>query len=393
MKNLNLNTKEIYEFEPKMELYNRNAGSDFPLSLYISNIYGKAPIHFYSDDLFSFEIFDFLLKNSKLVNFSCNGKLKNLLKSSYDFRGGSFTFFYKDIFVKIIRKNQDDSDSHFWDDNLNTDKKNQNIPDSKKVFNLSFYGPAGSVFPIKDFEKFIYIPDNTQIHLFIKNSYGEYTFEPLAVKIPKELNLELNYGKQFLEVSNTIEKRLFENSTGLYMFHGPSGTGKSTFIKYLSSKIKKDFIYVPTAMLETFTTDPSCLQMLLQKSNSIIVLEDAEKLIMKRHGDSLDTSSVSSLLNLCDGILSDILNIAVIITYNCDTKEIDPALKRKGRLMVEYKFDILSQKDAVILAKHLNYPDSLILENITNDISLAEIYNLNNKVKFYKEKEKQKMGF
>jgi hypothetical protein len=387
--NLDLNTKNIYEFEKGLDLYNRHSGSDFPLSLYISNYYGKAPLNFHADDLFTFDIFKFLMDNATLINFSCNGKLKNLIKDSFDFRGGNFIFLYKEIFVKIIRKNQDDSDSHFWEESV---KQEDN--DTKKLFNLSFYGPAGCVFPIKDFEKFIYSPESSQIHLFIKNGYGDYVFEPLSVKVPKNLNLGLNYGKKFIEVSEKIEEKLNTNSTGLYMFHGPSGTGKSTYIKHLSTKIKRDFIYVPTTMLETFTSDPSCLQMLIQKSNSIIVLEDAEKLIMKRHGDALDTSSVSSLLNLSDGILSDILNIAVIITYNCDAKEIDPALRRKGRLMVEYNFGLLSQDEAIILAKSLNYSDDLISKTLTLDASLADIYNLNNKVKYYEDKNSSnKIGF
>jgi SpoVK/Ycf46/Vps4 family AAA+-type ATPase len=134
--------------------------------------------------------------------------------------------------------------------------------------------------------------------------------------------------------------------------------------------------------------------MLIQKSNSIIVLEDAEKLIMKRHGDSLDTSSVSALLNLSDGILSDILNIAVVITYNCDTKEIDPALKRKGRLKVEYKFDLLALEDAKKLALSLNYPQELIDDKIKSPMVLADIYNLEGEVKFYKEViQEKRIGF
>jgi hypothetical protein len=382
-----LNDTDVYTFPKGLKMYAPNNTSDFPVNNYISHQFGKCPVHFYADDLFEKEIYDFLSKNGKLISFSCNGKIKNITKNFEGFRGGTFYFEYKNIFVKIIKKHQDDSDSHFWDDTkIETDNKN--------IYNLSFSGPVGSIFPIKDFEKFIHTSDDSKIHLFIKNQYGDYAFEPLKIKTQKNIDIALNYGKDFVSVFDTIKDRLNKETSGLYMFHGPSGTGKSTFIKNLTTQVKKDFIYIPTTMLETFTSDPACLQMLIQKSNSIIVLEDAEKLIMKRHGDSLDTSAVSALLNLSDGILSDILNIAVIITYNCDTKEIDPALKRKGRLKVEYKFDHLSTEDSKLLATSLNYPKDLIDEKIKSSMALADIYNLESEVKFYKETiQEKRIGF
>lgn len=383
------NKSNIFEFSPDSRLYASSNTGEFPLNLFISKTYGKAPVNFYSDELYDKEILSFLLNNAQLVSYSCNGKIEKVLKSLDNFRGGTFFFFYKDVFVKIMVKNQDDSDDHFWSDEKNKDYE------SKKLFNLNFSGPVGSIFPLNDFTKFIHKSDDCKIHLFIKNSYGEFVFEPLKVKIPENMDLELNYGKQFLNVYENIETRLNQFSSGLYMFHGPSGTGKSTMIKYMAGKIKRDFIYIPTTMLETFTTDPSCLQMLIQKTNSILVLEDAEKLIMKRHGDALDSSSVSSLLNLSDGILSDILNISVIITYNCDTKDIDPALRRKGRLKAEYKFENLSTEDAKILAKHLKYPEELIETEIKQSMSLADIYNLKTQVKFYEDlvKQEKRIGF
>lgn len=56
----------------------------------------------------------------------------------------------------------------------------------------------------------------------------------------------------------------------------------------------------------------------------------------------MDSSAVSSLLNLSDGILSDILKTSVIVTYNCPKQDVDDALKRKGRLQMDYEFSALS---------------------------------------------------
>ncbi|NBT59927.1 AAA family ATPase, partial [bacterium] len=202
-------------------------------------------------------------------------------------------------------------------------------------------------------------------------------------------------GSNFLEINDTITKRLTERSNGLYMFHGLPGTGKTTYIKYLANIIDRDFIYVPTNMLEYFTTDPTSISILLRRPNSVLILEDAEKAILKRENTDASNSSVSSLLNLSDGIMSDIVRTAIILTYNCSKQDIDKALKRKGRLQMDYEFRLLTKEEATKLAKKLKYPKKIIEDEITGDISLADIYNLQTKVDFYEKKEKEKriIGF
>jgi hypothetical protein len=386
-------SEKFFNYKKQENYYDKSASNSFPVNLYISNTFGCAPVCFSCDDIFDEGALIFLKNNSLLVSYTCNGKIESVTDFINDTRGGSFLFFYKNVFVNISRKHHDDGDDHFYSDSVSKSLNQKNL-DKKKLYNIHFKGPVDSVFPIKDFTPFIHKSKDPQINIFVKNSYGEYNFEPLTVKLPKNLNLDLNYGKNFSTISNNIIKKLKKSECGLFMFHGPSGTGKSTFIKYLSTKVNRDFIYIPNTMLETFTTDPTCLQMLIQKSNSVLVLEDAEKLILKRHGDSLDTSGVSTILNLSDGIMGDILNISIIITYNCNATDIDPALRRKGRMKINYKFDLLSKNDAIDLAKKLNYPDSLIEKQITDSMSLADIYNLND-INSYEvdDKPDKKMGF
>jgi SpoVK/Ycf46/Vps4 family AAA+-type ATPase len=260
---------------------------------------------------------------------------------------------------------------------------------------MMIYYPLGvSDLHLNDFEPYLDNLDYSKIHLFIKNRYDEYVFEPIKLDVPDNIDIELNYGKNFLEVEKEIINRLSENTNGLFMFHGPPGTGKSTFLKYLTTKVKKDFIYIPAIMVDSFVNNPSNFASLLQKKNSILILEDAEKAIIKRLNDGLDSSSVTTLLNMSDGILGDILKCPIILTYNCPKQDIDDALKRKGRLQIDYEFGNLSNEDSKKLAKHLGFSKKQIEENIVDDMAIANIYNLTKKTEMTDKKpEKKVIGF
>ena len=388
----NLNAVSISK---KVDYYRLEMGNEFPIKRYITEMYGYAQCSYGIETDFNCNILDFLTQNGELINFLAYGKYENVLEGNVEkLKNGFFLFKYKNVFIKISLKNF--SSNLFDDDDVEiTIESNK---EEKKTFALCFYGPANiKEYPLKDFEPFI-IKDkqNTKVHLFIKNQYGDYDFEPLSINLPSNLDLELNYGKDFLDIDKKIKSRLADKPNGLFMFHGLSGTGKTTYIKYLASQVKRDFIYIPTSMIEFFTSDPNCLHTLIQKPNSVIILEDAEKAILKRLGDGMDSSAVSSLLNLSDGILSDILKTSVIVTYNCPKQDVDDALKRKGRLQMDYEFSALSIGNSKKLAKKLKYSKTLIEEKIVSPLTLNEIYNLEKDVEFYNETKKQestRIGF
>jgi hypothetical protein len=400
----NLNSKNVIKLsKDKGELYyNLVNDNEFPIRRYIENTYGVAPSFCYPDEEFTGDILTFLLKNGKLMNFTSTGKIELLEKDNIKgLRGGTFWIAYKKVYVRLTVKNQTDEKEHLtisagfshaleWSEN---EKDKEYSP--AQIFSLGFIFPSNVMdVPFNDFIEFIHKPTKGRVHLFIKNQYGEYDFEPISVDIPDNVDLSLNYGKDFVEIDKTIKERLSEKSSGLYMFHGPPGTGKTTYIKYLAGQIDRDFIYIPTSMLEFFTSDPNSLSVLLQKPNSVLILEDAEKAIIKREDNGM-ASSVSSLLNLSDGIMSDILKTAVVLTYNCSRQEVDEALRRKGRLRVDYEFDLLKVSDAKTLAKSLNYSDKLIESEIKEKMSIADVYNLKDKVNFYEEpsEEETRIGF
>jgi len=205
------------------------------------------------------------------------------------------------------------------------------------------------------------------------------------VKI-KDLDVELNYGSGFIPVYNKIIKALnTKNNKGIILFHGTPGTGKTSLIKYISKKIKKEMIFVPPSMAEAISA-PNFIPFLMNHSNSVLVIEDAERILMDRNQYG-SNQGVSNILNLSDGILGDCLNIQVIATFNTSLKDIDSALLRKGRLIAEHEFKELSVEHSNKLLQHLG--KSYVT---TKPMTLTNIYNIEEE-EFKSTQERRAVGF
>lgn len=222
------------------------------------------------------------------------------------------------------------------------------------------------------------------ISLIVQTRHG---YDTQTFNLPKQkLELEYNYGSSFMPVHEKILKTLNKNkANGLVLLHGEPGTGKTHYLKYLASKIKdKKVMFVPPYLVD-FITSPEMTPFLIDNSDSILFIEDAERVIADR--DTNGANGVSNILNLTDGILGDILNIQIVATFNMDRKKIDTALLRKGRLIAEHKFDKLKVDDANKLIKHLK------MDHVTEEpLTLTEIYNLQ-EVEYKAEDTKHKIGF
>ncbi|GHT56719.1 hypothetical protein AGMMS49982_23680 [Bacteroidia bacterium] len=205
-----------------------------------------------------------------------------------------------------------------------------------------------------------------EINLLVNGRSGLDTKE-MEINKPK-LAIEDNYNDDLLPIHETILKRLSKkNDKGLVLLHGKPGTGKTSYIRYLISKTKKDIIFLPPNMAAAIT-DPGLMSVLLDNPNSIFVIEDAENIIMDRN--KTGGSSVSALLNLADGLLSDCLNIQIICSFNTDLSRVDSALLRKGRLIAKYEFLELAQPKAQALSDKLGFSSK-----IDKPMTLTAIYN------------------
>ena len=222
------------------------------------------------------------------------------------------------------------------------------------------------------------------INILIQGQSG-YELEGYELN-PPVIDFSINYNEDFTPIHGLIHERLnTKDSKGLVLLYGPPGNGKTTYLKWLINNVKKKIIFIPPNMVNVLS-DPGFVKFLLAQKNSILVVEDAENILMQRDG-SQTNQSVSNILNLTDGILSDCANIQVVATFNTNISKIDKALLRKGRLIAKYEFKELTKDRADAMAKKLGVDIGAMSEHYT----LANIYNAQEES--FEKQGKETIGF
>lgn len=238
------------------------------------------------------------------------------------------------------------------------------------------------------FDKYLskYISSSSKISLLVKEG-NDIELNEYKIQASK-IDFNLMYQDDFLPVSEHIVDQLKHSSKGIVLLHGEPGTGKTNYIKRLTSQIsEKKFIFVPTTMIAQMT-EPYFINFLIENRNAILIFEDCENYISERNSYNSYTDVVASILNLADGILSDVVECQIICTFNAAIDQIDSALLRKGRLIAEYCFKPLP------IEKVNAYLQSIHSEQrVEQPMVLTDMINIANSAYKEEKKSESSIGF
>jgi SpoVK/Ycf46/Vps4 family AAA+-type ATPase len=324
-------------------LYESSYGTDIPAEQLYVVFFNKIPSKFNNNLNYDPEIKNFLIEKGFKEISKINTSRRNDLNSD--------SLLVNETSQQMVRIRG------------GNDKKN-NLVQADFIYNIQF-----AEFDFTEIQNFQRVKKKCSINL-IKSEMGHLDTEEYDLIVP-DMDLELNYGSDFIKVHDVIIDRLNKNNDkGIILLHGEPGTGKTSYIKYLTKLIKdKDILFIPPSMAEMLS-EPSIIPFLMDQRNTVLIIEDAERVISDREGNG-SPAGVSNILNLTDGILADCLNIQVIATFNMKRERIDQALLRKGRLIAEHKFEKLSAEDTNKLLKYLGKS-----QEVSESMSLADIYNI-----------------
>lgn len=226
--------------------------------------------------------------------------------------------------------------------------------------------------------------DKTAKVSIVKCYQGDYYTSEKEIR-RVEVDINENYNDDFKKVYDDTVKFLEDRSSGLILFYGPAGTGKTHLIRHLVSAVPREYIIVPNSIASRLG-DPDMITFVTDHTDSVFILEDCEQLLEDR-GENPFNNAISTILNMADGLLSDICNIKFICTFNAPVSKIDPALLRKGRCVAKYDFGPLCKEKVAILNEKYNLGHTEI-----KDMTLAEVYNAD-KTDYTENDNNLKIGF
>lgn len=346
------------------------------------HLFGSIPQQSYYKSVTHNSVVEFLIKNDYEETIYHDTFDKEIGRCKPSFR--VFTNL-NDLSILCLKIGKDEDEFDFFEKVEGNDEKMVSAfhfydreMDSLKLKKLSDVLAAAAM------EQFKIKVKKNSINFLCHNS-GGFHLKNIKMKKKANIDLELNYGEAFVKIHDNLVKFLDSEDTGLAILNGIYGSGKSYYIRHLLSILNKRVIYIPPHLIQR-VAEPDFLAFLLEESDFILVIEDAEEIITNRK-DIDNTAGVSNLLNLSDGILGECIKVKIITTFNAKIDSIDPALLRKGRLKIRHEFLELPVDATNKLFKHLG-----INHESKIPMAIGNIYGFN-EVDYNNEKVKDKIGF
>ena len=165
-------------------------------------------------------------------------------------------------------------------------------------------------------------------------------------------NMDNHYSADtFSKVEKAI-KKIKKSDRGLTILFGERGTGKTTIINHIASKLDRIVIFIPNNMIEHTINNPDFRRFLKRYDKPILVIDDCELLLNEMYNKSNLTTT--NLVQMVDGFLASTIDVNIITIFNTENEEdIDHNLLDCNSLVSLVEFSRLSAEESTDLSKHL----------------------------------------
>lgn len=287
--------------------------------------------------------YDTKLFSEKLINFPTENNLTEIIPDIEKVIVNNRTLLKinEEIYLSYLTLDSE-SESSLTSELVFFYKKEENLTDIEKIIDNLVEAEVNED-NIKEVKNNIYSIHLNNNELYIENINFNSNIDMV----------DLYYSnKTFKKINKTI-KNIKNAKKGITILFGDFGTGKTSSINYISSKIEKDFIYIPNNMIDISINNPSFSNLLRKYKNSVLFIDDSEFL----NNDIINrNNTLNNIIQLVDSYLSDDININIILIFNIlDKEEIDESLLECNNLLDIIDFEYLSSKESTELSKHLKF--------------------------------------
>lgn len=292
--------------------------------------------------------------NKILIHNTYSGKLFDEVISKYTLEKNVFTEVIPDteeliindkLFIKI---DEDCYLSYIVGDRLS---------ESSFIDSISFYYANGYE-KVQDFIDELndcvldYEDDDSNKLNTIGLSINGLEIEPISLHNIDLDNVDNYYNTETFRRVEKAVKQIKKADKGLTVFYGERGSGKTSIINYISSKLDRIVIFIPNNMIDHTINNPEFRKFIKKYDKPVLVLDDCEIAFTENYGRS--NMFTSNLLQMVDGFLSDSINCNIVTIFNIDDEEeIDQSLLECNNLIDVIEFEMLTDEESNSLAKHI----------------------------------------
>ena len=210
-------------------------------------------------------------------------------------------------------------------------------------------------------------------NFYIKLGPGGYELAPfISTKIDSD-EIELYYNDDITKKASKLIKQINKSNKGLSILWGERGNGKTSLANWITSQLERQVLYIPSVIVDQTINSADFLTFLERNNNSVLLIDDCDYSLNHFKND-LFTSNIKQLV---DGMLSDHLNLQIIVVSNTDDSDlIEDDYLDCNSLIMDIEFDELKSKKATELSKHLGknkvYKTSNKVSNVVKGITESD---------------------